>query len=600
MNNILEQRDYFKQRGLYPIPVLENKKPLNKNGSWKNVDSWEDADFIKAGGIGIEHERSKIIDIDFDDPLAIKFQHLLPTTFSLGKKINGITATTHLFYHTDFKCKKETYLADRNQKDSVIVEVLTNTQTVSAGHGRIITNDAPITKLTESEYHNVIESIRKISLLTMLSKYYPAEGAGQRDEYVMKIAGCLTKGNKWQTWEREDFLKELLIAVGDTKELSNRLNKISYQEEQRKLGKDVYGVPSLAKDISVPVPICGNWFNWIGNEELQSTTPITALSVKDFIAKNYPEQEYWVHPLVAKQTITQIWASPGVGKTLFSMELACALSNGQDFLKYKWEFGRKPVPVLYVEGEMSARQIQDRILNITSRYNEEDKKFNFDHLRVAPVQEQLNHNFDPLNEDLGRKRLELQLEQMKESFGQNPVLFLDNISCLTNFQEKDGEAWITFMQWLIKLRAKGYTIFFLHHATKEGSTSSGSNMKERSVDIEIKLSEPTQEQRLDIDETQIVVEFKKWREFNYTEHSRPFLASVSRHTAKWSWHNLQKAKNKKEESFNYWYAKESVRTWSDEMKDHETYPISKAQFYKYKSRKDAETLEQLTNPKKII
>ena len=58
--------------------------------------------------------------------------------------------------------------------------------------------------------------------------------------------------------------------------------------------------------------------------------------------------------------------------------------------------------------------------------------------------------------------------------------------------------------------------------------------------------------------------------------------------------------NKKEESFNYWYAKESVRTWSDEMKDHETYPISKAQFYKYKSRKDAETLEQLTNPKKII
>ena len=125
-------------------------------------------------------------------------------------------------------------------------------------------------------------------------------------------------------------------------------------------------------------------------------------------------------------------------------------------------------------------------------------------------------------------------------------------------------------------------------------------MKERSVDIEIKLSEPTQEQRLDIDETQIVVEFKKWREFNYTEHSRPFLASVSRHTAKWSWHNLQKAKNKKEESFNYWYAKESVRTWSDEMKDHETYPISKAQFYKYKSRKDAETLEQLTNPKKII
>jgi len=595
MNNILEQVNYFKQRGLFPIPVKEDKKPLNKNGAWKNVDNWEDADFLTAGGIGIEHERSKIIDIDFDDPLAIKFQHLLPTTFSLGKKINGITATTHLFYHTDFKCKKTTYLADRDEKDSVVVEVLTNTQTVSAGHGRIITNDSPITKLTQSEYANVMETVRKISLLTMLSKHYPKEGG--RDAFCLILAGCLTKGNKWQTWEREAFLEQLLISVGDTKDFRNRLNKISYQEEQRKLGKDIHGIPSLAKEIGVPVSICGNWFNWIGREELQDTTPITALSVRDFIAKDYPEQEYWVHPLVSKQTITQIWASPGVGKTLFSMELACALANGQDFLKYKWELGRKPVPVLYVEGEMSARQIQDRILNITDRYINEKKKFNFDYLRVAPVQEQLNHNFDPLNEDLGRKRLELQLEQMKESFDQEPILFLDNISCLTNFQEKDGEAWITFMQWLIKLRAKGYTIFFLHHATKEGSTSSGSNMKERSVDIEIKLSEPSKEQRLDIDETQIVVEFKKWREFNYTEHSRPFLASVSRHTAKWSCHDLKRKENPKEESFNYWYVKEGVRTWSDDMKDHETYPISKAQFYKYKTRKDVETLEQLTQGK---
>ena len=122
-------------------------------------------------------------------------------------------------------------------------------------------------------------------------------------------------------------------------------------------------------------------------------------------------------------------------------------------------------------------------------------------------------------------------------------------------------------------------------------------MKERSVDIEIKLSEPSKEQRLDIDETQMVVEFKKWREFNYTEHSRPFLASVSRHTAKWSCHDLKRKENPKEESFNYWYVKEGVRTWSDDMKDHETYPISKAQFYKYKTRKDAETLEQLTQGK---
>ena len=57
--------------------------------------------------------------------------------------------------------------------------------------------------------------------------------------------------------------------------------------------------------------------------------------------------------------------------------------------------------------------------------------------------------------------------------------------------------------------------------------------------------------------------------------------------------------NEKEESFNFWYIKEGVRSWSEDMKDHLIYPISKAQFYKYKKGKDEEILEQLTTNKEI-
>tara|TARA_B110000503_G_scaffold127694_1_gene197716 strand:- start:131 stop:1975 length:1845 start_codon:yes stop_codon:yes gene_type:complete len=600
-SKIIEQVNFFKKIGLYPIPVKEDKHPLTRLSKttgkyvWKSVDDWRDDEFIEAGGIGIDHEKSNIIDIDFDNENSIKFQHLLPETFGVGKSINEKTIQTHLFYHVEFRKKKRSFLSDIKQSDSIIVEILTNTQTLSGGHGRLVTNQVPIKKLNETEYENLLKDIGKIALLTMLSEYYPGEG--QRDDYCLIVAGCLTKGNNWQTWEREDFLRELCIANGDTDELQSRINKICYQEEQRKIGKDVYGIPSFSKKIDVDKSICANWFDWIGNQNEDAITPITALSVREFVNKKYPPATYWIHPLVSKQTATQIWAAPGVGKTLFSMELACCLANGQDFLKYKWTENIKPVPVLYVEGEMSARQIQERICNITERYREDGKEFNYDHLNIATIEEQTNQVFDPLNHEKGRKRIEMTLIKMKEKFNEHPVLFLDNVSCLTNFQEKDGEAWNTFMLWIIKLRSQGYTIFFLHHATKEGSTSSGSNMKERSVDLEIKLSVPEKDQKLEINETQMVVEFKKWREFNFTEHSKPFLATVSRHTAKWSCHDLKKKQNPKEESFNFWYNINNVKIWNENMKDHETYPISKAYFYKLKKIKEDEELKSLTKNK---
>jgi len=187
----------------------------------------------------------------------------------------------------------------------------------------------------------------------------------------------------------------------------------------------------------------------------------------------------------------------------------------------------------------------------------------------------------------------LQLEQMTQQFNQKPVVFLDNVSCLTNFQEKDGEVWIGFMNFLIQLRSKGYTVVFLHHATKEGSTSSGSNMKERPVDLEIKLSEPEKDERLELDDTtQIKVEFKKWREFNHTKHSTAFIASVSRLSFKWSWSPITSKKDTvKERAFNYWFNEKKVEVWSEEMSDHEEHSISKATFYRIKNKKQTTTFK---------
>jgi KaiC/GvpD/RAD55 family RecA-like ATPase len=190
---------------------------------------------------------------------------------------------------------------------------------------------------------------------------------------------------------------------------------------------------------------------------------------------------------MATETIIQVWSMPGIGKTWFALQLAASIASGKEFLRWKTtkDIDREPVqyPILYVEGEMRASSLRDRIVDIQQSM----EGFNFNYFHIAPVAEQPNETFEPLNEERGRENIEVRLKEIFEQTGKKPFLFLDNISCLTSIQEKDGVEWISFMSWLVKLRARGYTVIFLHHSTKEGSTSSGSNMKERAVDIEIKL-----------------------------------------------------------------------------------------------------------------
>jgi len=108
-------------------------------------------------------------------------------------------------------------------------------------------------------------------------------------------------------------------------------------------------------------------------------------------------------------------------------------------------------------------------------------------------------------------------------------------------QEKEGADWVELVHWLTRLRSKGYSVWFLHHGTKTNQSASGSNVKERAIDMSIKLSIPEDKMRAPLDEdqnTQMVVQWDKWREFNFTKWSRPFIANLNRPTTTWSIHPL--------------------------------------------------------------
>lgn len=598
--SILEQVNHFKSYGCEIVPVVAGgKQPLTKNGKWKDVE-WLDDDYQRAEAAGIVHRGSNIIDFDFDDPIAYKFRHLLPQdTLIIGKKVNGNVEPTHYFFKVDenIQRKKTSLLSDRYKKDSVIIEMLTDTQTVAIGNDRIIINDVAPKQLTQQEYNKVFETFHKIALLAMLSKHYPESGG--RDEYCLRVAGCLVRktNDDWNTYEREEFMKTLVEANNDP-EVLNRVKKIRYQEDQYKANPDnVSGIKSFSKEINVELEIGGNWWNWIGSETLKETTPITAMTLDKFVSKEYPPKTYLMYPFLAQETIQQWWAPPGKGKTLLGVHLAVCLAGNKPFLKYSLPDNSESYPVLYVEGEMSAVELQDRFNNELAPWIEQNinapnaERFPYENLYIAPVREQLNSCFDPLNWPLGQKRVELMAEQISISTGKKPVIFLDNVSCLTNMQQNDQKDWNGFMTWLISLRTKGYTVIFFHHATKEGSTSSGSNMKERAVDLELMLDSPATKELVSSDDTQIKLTFKKWREFDFTEHSRSFIATCSRHTGQWKHHKLIK-KSESRIAVEYWVSQGYSKFDEEVMSEHDQYPVSKTSWYREYKKIETEKKEQ--------
>ena len=234
-----------------------------------------------------------------------------------------------------------------------------------------------------------------------------------------------------------------------------------------------------------------------------------------------------------------------------------------------------------IDGENRASTLVERSTSITQRYYDKNKTFNQHLLYFAPLVEQPQQTFQMLNTDIGRQNVELKAEQIAKKHNKKPFIIIDNISCLTAIQEKDAQEWQSFMSWLIKLRARGYGVIFIHHATKAGDTSSGSNMKERAVDVEIKLELPDPKEQVEgQDGAQFKVSFPKWREYGNSAWATPFIACLNRHHCTWSIHTVMKKKAREVE--------EALAKGGIDAAMKET-GLSQAQVYRYRNEIKQET-----------
>jgi KaiC/GvpD/RAD55 family RecA-like ATPase len=209
--------------------------------------------------------------------------------------------------------------------------------------------------------------------------------------------------------------------------------------------------------------------------------------VRDFISMDLQPVRYVVEPVFPEQGIVMIHSWRGAGKTNFALEASYSVALGEPKL-FHWPIpeGR---PVVYVDGEMDAPSMQDRLRELAAGHKSKGLPPENQFRLITP---DLQNGKQPnISTRDGQRRIEDFLT------GRRELLVLDNISSLCpSDDESEIETWIMVQSWLLSLRRAGYTTVFLHHSGK-GGTQRGWSGREDLINVTINLRTPANYERED-------------------------------------------------------------------------------------------------------
>lgn len=237
------------------------------------------------------------------------------------------------------------------------------------------------------------------------------------------------------------------------------------------------------------------------NAELDKIKP---LSYQEIYDSNPPPRQMILHPWLPQQGLAFIYAASGVGKTMFTLNVAYAIASGGNFLKYKCI---KPRRVLYIDGEMAYVDVHSRFMQIIKQQGELDEKDNFFLLNPEKSTVALPKISSLEGQEFYNKKMdELNIE----------VLILDNLSTLSTIEENSSEEWLIIQDWLISLRARGKSVIVVHHAGKDKKGYRGSSRMLDVLDTAISLQAMTQDQLENemIATKKFKIEYQKYRSFS--------------------------------------------------------------------------------------
>lgn len=304
---------------------------------------------------------------------------------------------------------------------------------------------------------------------------------------------CPMGAKKWKESYSEALRGKNVVLVPD--------NDNEGREHMTQVGAALKGIAKSIKWIDLPdLPSKGDvtdWFEKIGDkveagERLavmidgagpyeppkKKTLEDAILEVKEFKTVDLPVKRQIVAPWLTEQSISLITGWRGTGKTWFTMSLLDAISRGEPF--GPWEL-RTSVPCLYLEGEMAAQDVRERLEDLNPDQDRENPLFVYS---------------DAYANSLGLPRANLLSEKWRTTMKRVLITrkiklwVVDNISSLTGgIDENSKKDWDPINTWLLELRFAGIATMLLHHTNKTGGQR-GTSAREDNIDVSITLKRP--------------------------------------------------------------------------------------------------------------
>ena len=205
--------------------------------------------------------------------------------------------------------------------------------------------------------------------------------------------------------------------------------------------------------------------------------PLIALTMEAFMNMHLPERGFLLHPVIPAQGIVILFAPRGIGKTFTALSAALAVAGGATL--FHWH-APNTKQVLYVDGEMPAQAMQDRLISLARGTDATEEAIRNLSIITPDMQ---NRPMPDLSTPAGQYALEPFLDNVR-------LLVLDNLSTLCRSgKENEAQSWQPIQSWLLDLRRRGISVLLVHHAGKSGDQR-GTSAREDIMDTVISLRRP--------------------------------------------------------------------------------------------------------------
>lgn len=208
-----------------------------------------------------------------------------------------------------------------------------------------------------------------------------------------------------------------------------------------------------------------------------TASPLVVVDVGEFLSRDIPPRGMLLDPIIPMQGLALLYSMRGVGKTHVALGIAYAVASGGRYLQWS---APQPRRVLYLDGEMPARAMQERIASIVAGTDREPPSPDYLRFMTPDFQEDA---YPDLASEEGQAAIEAHLDGVE-------LVIVDNLSTLCRYgRENEAESWGPVQAWILQLRRRGISVLLVHHAGKNGGQR-GTSRREDVLDTVINLRRP--------------------------------------------------------------------------------------------------------------